>query len=64
MPMKTWEPSSRQSDSEIRRRPGQDAEPRNFEDPRHDRGRNHDAPAEPERNSPEYEEINTHGSER
>lgn len=64
MPTKTWEGPLRQSDSDTPSRASQSAEPRNFAPLGHERGRNPDASAEPEPMRPEYEEINTHGSER
>jgi hypothetical protein len=62
MPVKTWEPPPLQSDTDTRPSRGS-AEPRNSEPSRPDRGRNPDASV-PELGHVDYEEINTHGSER
>ena len=64
MPTKTWQPSSRQPDSDISPNPVGVAEPRNFEPAHRDPGRNPDGPADVESARFEDEEINTHGSER
>ena len=63
MPTKTWEPPPLQADSGSRRRQPASAEPGNFESPGRDDARNHDS-AVRERGRVDYEEINTHGSER
>ena len=64
MPTKTWEPPPIQPDTDVRRQSAGSAEPRNFEPPRSDRGRNPDAAQVRERGRVDYDEINTHGSER
>ena len=62
MPTKTWEPPPFQSDGDTRRQPARKAEARNFESPRSERAANPDAAGE--RGQVDYDEINTHGSER
>ena len=64
MPTKRWEPPPIQPDTGDRPRSTESAEPRNFAPDRGDRARNHDASVPPERGRVDYEEINTHGSER
>ena len=64
MPTKTWEPPPMEPDTDMRPRQASSAEPSNFETARGDRGRNPDASNTAERGSVDYEEINTHGSER
>jgi hypothetical protein len=63
MPTKTWEPPPRQTDTEAGPHESGSAEPRNFETPRRDRGRNPDA-SSAELGQVDYDEINLHGSER
>jgi hypothetical protein len=53
-----------QPDTDTRSHQVQSAEPGNFETARRGRGWNPDAPTTPEPGSVDYEEINTHGSER
>ena len=64
MPTKTWEPPPQQSDTEARPERGRSDEPRNFEPRRSESARNPDAPDELDRGRVDYDEINTHGSER
>ena len=64
MPTKTWQPQTRQSDSDISPNPARAAEPRNFEPAHRDHGRNPDVPSDVESARFDDEEINTHGSER
>ena len=64
MPTKTLEPLPKQSDTGTRPSAGEKVEPRNFEPGDHGSGRNSDAPSESEPARFDYEEINTHGSER
>ena len=64
MPTKTWEPPPMQSDTDSHPQRTGSAEPRNFEPPRRERGRNPDASVPPERGVVDYDEINTQGSER
>ena len=64
MPTKTWEPPPMEPDTDARPHQAGSAEPGNFETPRDDRGRNPDASVPPEGGRVDYEEINTHGSER
>lgn len=64
MPTKTWEPPPKQPETDAHPHQAGSAEPRNFATVGRERARNHDASAPPERGSADYEEINTHGSER
>jgi hypothetical protein len=64
MPTKTWEPPPRQSDTEARPERARGAEARKFASPRNEPARNPDAPDELDRGRVDYDEINTHGSER
>jgi hypothetical protein len=64
MPTKTWQPPSRQSDSDISPNPVRADEPRNFEPAHREPGGNSDVPSDLESAPLEDDEINTHGSER
>jgi hypothetical protein len=65
MPTKTWEPPPFQADTDTHP-PRGSAEPRNFEPSGPDRDPDPDASVSPRgaEQIDDYEEINTHGSER